>query len=576
MQRKYLVALLAIIALGAFLRFWRITEIPLGLYPDEAMNGNNALEVLATGQFKVFYPENSGREGLFINLQAISVAAFGAKPWALRIVSSLIGTLTIFGVYLVAKELFGNYELRIRNYGGESSSPNSLFVILHSECIALLAAFFLATSYWHLNFSRIGFRAIILPSAASFGIYFLLRGLRTGKRAALILAGIVGGLGFYTYIAYRFMIFVAAVPLIRYWRQWRDGKKHSLQEREGPEEQNRLATPHAIVLFLSITFMVALPIGVYFLRHPQDFSSRADDVSVFSMPSPFKELALSTLKTAGMFFVAGDCNWRHNYACQPQLHPLVAALFAGGLMVALGALILRRKERVFSAALLLSWLIFMMLPEILTHEGIPHALRAIGMIPPVMILASWGATTLGSFVLGLLEKQKQAAPGYAAQLSRIQRELVFLFLLALLLIPLATYQTYFFSWADNKRTYDAFDTGSWHLGKFLARLDPSIKKYVAVNQSGKLARGVPISAQTVMFATDTFREEGQKKANLVYLAGPDIVSGIARPRGSKTLIAVLNPKDLALVHEIMRRYPEFKEWIPGDFLVLQNYANPSQ
>src|SRR3989344_3088031 len=113
-KRTLFSVLLGIIALGAFFRFYLITEIPLGLYPDEAMNGNNALEAIATGDFKFFYPENNGREGLFINIQALSLRAFGNEPWALRLVSALFGTLTILGIYLVTKELFKNYELRIK------------------------------------------------------------------------------------------------------------------------------------------------------------------------------------------------------------------------------------------------------------------------------------------------------------------------------------------------------------------------------------------------------------------------------------------------------------------------------
>jgi len=63
--------LTAILLLAAFFRFWQIGAIPPGLYPDEAMNGNNALEALETGDYKVFYSDNFGREGLFINIQAI-------------------------------------------------------------------------------------------------------------------------------------------------------------------------------------------------------------------------------------------------------------------------------------------------------------------------------------------------------------------------------------------------------------------------------------------------------------------------------------------------------------------------
>ncbi|PIY59526.1 hypothetical protein COY96_01340, partial [Candidatus Wolfebacteria bacterium CG_4_10_14_0_8_um_filter_37_11] len=59
---KYLLILIVIIA--AFLRLYNIIPpvggLPPGLYPDEAMNGNNALEAISTRDYKVFYPENNG------------------------------------------------------------------------------------------------------------------------------------------------------------------------------------------------------------------------------------------------------------------------------------------------------------------------------------------------------------------------------------------------------------------------------------------------------------------------------------------------------------------------------------
>src|SRR3989338_7450549 len=175
-----------ILFLGVFFRFYGLSEIPPGLYPDEAMNGNNALEAITTGDFKWFYPENNGREGLFINIQAISIWIFGNEPWALRAVSALFGALTILGVYLLTKELFRERSSKsetlnpkqIRNSDDPNSKPFRIFKIRnwslfrisdlefrisYGEYIALLSSFFLAVSFWHINFSRIGFRAIMVP-----------------------------------------------------------------------------------------------------------------------------------------------------------------------------------------------------------------------------------------------------------------------------------------------------------------------------------------------------------------------------------------------------------------------------
>jgi len=151
-MKKIWLFLTLVIVLAAFFRFWDLGNIPPGLWSDEAVNGNNTIEALGTHHWKVFYPENFGREGLFINIQSIFVAAFGHYPWALRLPSAIFGVLTVFGLFMMTKELFKG-----------------------KERIALFAAFFLATSFWHINFSRIGFRAIMAPFFLVWSFYFLIR-----------------------------------------------------------------------------------------------------------------------------------------------------------------------------------------------------------------------------------------------------------------------------------------------------------------------------------------------------------------------------------------------------------------
>src|ERR1035437_10716056 len=93
---------------------------------DEAMNGNNAREVLETGRFAPFYPENGGREGLYINVSTLFLRFLGNQAWVLRLPAAIFGILTVWGVYLLAAELY-------------------------SPPVGLLASFFLATSFWHIT-----------------------------------------------------------------------------------------------------------------------------------------------------------------------------------------------------------------------------------------------------------------------------------------------------------------------------------------------------------------------------------------------------------------------------------------
>lgn len=543
-SRIEIMVFVTIILLGAFFRFYLIKETPLGLYPDEAMNGNNALEALETGQFKWFYPENNGREGLFINIQALAVKVFGNEPWALRGVSVLLGTLTILGIYLLTKEL-----LRLKsNLNHERSSTS----------IALLSSFFLATSYWHINFSRIGFRAILIPLVSTLAMYFLLKGLRRGNIWDMVWAGIFAGLGFHTYIAFRFMPFVLAVPVIGYLWRW-------LKSRSTSDGLPAIKScvPCLVLLFLLVSFVVALPVGYYFLQHPEDFIGRSGQVSVFSADQPLKEFLKSNGATWQMFFYQGDCNWRHNYACEPQLHWLAAVFFIIGTFYSIYSVF----KKTLHPSLLLAWLFFMSLPATLTREGLPHALRSIGMIPPVMILSGLGAWLTLEKVLLWFEKQKSRWPQYVSQLSRIQKEIAILLVLILLIIPLATFKNYFLRWAHHANTYFAFTTDLVHLGKYLDQQPPTAQKYVIVNLPGVEVRGIPMPAQTVMFITDTFTETKQKTKNISYVLPGQLE--FINTENKKTIIAPLNGGDRELVKKLREKFPDFKIHAPSDFIVLE-------
>src|SRR3989338_2295473 len=440
-----------VLILGVFFRFYQIKEIPLGLYPDEAMNGSNAQEALATGEFKIFYPENNGREGLFINIQALSVWYFGNTPWALRVVSAFFGTLTILGVFLLAKELFSKPKSQITNTKSQTNSNNINsklqtrisnfgFRISRGKFIALLSAFLVATSYWHINFSRIGFRAILVPFLSAFGMYFLLKGFRKGKILDFVWAGIFIGLGFHTYIAFRMMPLVLLAPLLYYGIIWIAKKFENWKLKiENSDIGMSGCFQCAALLFLFVTFVTALPIGYYFLNHPEDLIGRTGQVSVFAANSPAFEFLKSNAATAGMFFVRGDCNWRHNFACKPELNQIAGFFFAVGVISSLYEL-WKSRFRSFPHLLLLWWAAVMTLPATLTREGLPHALRAIGMIPPVFVLAGYGGYVFASLVLGALEKGYAKFPEMRLRIFRIAREFSLLFLIVPLFIPLMTYE----------------------------------------------------------------------------------------------------------------------------------------
>ncbi len=462
-NKKAIIFLLLILLLAAVFRLWRLDSIPSGLYPDVAINGNDALDSLETGNFKVFYPENNGREGLFIWLIALSFSIFGPSIWAIKIVAAVFGILTVLGVYLLTKELFKSIN---------HQSPG---------IIALLSSFFLAISFWHTNFSRIGFRAIMVPFFLVFGFYLLFRGFNKKQLYNFIISGIFFGFGFYTYISYRFVVFILAIVLLCWW---------FIYKKLDYEKQFLKFTVYCLLS----AFIVALPIGIYFLKNPSDFVGRSGQVSIFSQPNPIYAFGKSLLINLQMFNFYGDVNWRHNFAGSPQLLWPIGIFFLIGIILSIKESVnsFKGKNRLKFTVyiLLLSWFFFMLLSGVLTYEGIPHSLRVIGVIPAVYIFSGLGA-------FWLFEKSKKF---YKTKNQKIAFGLIIaVFLLA---ITYSEFDKYFYQWGKNPEVKNAFSENYLKIGNYLNSLPDNIQKYVIVNQGGvpvPWPNGIPMPAQTPIF-----------------------------------------------------------------------------
>lgn len=513
--------------LAVFFRFLHIMDTPPGLYPDEAMNGTNALQALENNDFLPYYIDNNGREGLFINLQALAIWFFGNEAWVLRIVSAIFGVLAVCGIFLLTKELFQNsqnHESRIKNQGKKEKIHTSYFIIHNSEKIALLSSFFLATSYWHITLSRIGFRAITTPTFSIFAFFFLLRGMRRGSMGDFALSGIMLGLGLNGYIAFRFFPFAFAIPiLIGLWHWW---KTRPIFEKTDTSTSSCL--PCGIVLVGIFTIAICAPLIIYFGTHMEDFAARTGQVSIFADEHPLRAFAISNIKTVGMLFIIGDCNSRHNFPCLPALHPIVAIAFLYGLWIMVQRIRAPDTETILPETTLIAWLFFLSLPATLTREGMPHALRSIGMIPPVMIIAAFGAYMLWEKLGNIWNKR-----------------------LLLIIIPLTTAFLYFGIWAKAPSTASAFSQDLSDLANYMRSLPPSTVKYLIVNLDHE---GLPVSAQSVVYLTNTATTKTQKDQNVTYL--PRLNPARRITIGTQpTIIGFVAFHDTALEQELEQAFP---------------------
>jgi 4-amino-4-deoxy-L-arabinose transferase-like glycosyltransferase len=368
-----------VLLLALFARTWQITELPAGLFPDQAANGEDALAILH-GDLHPFYERGNGREALFFYLQAAMIAVFGIGVWPMFLASALVGIATVGVTFAAGRRLFGPVP-------------------------GLLAALFLATSPWHVTLSRTGFRAVLVPLFIALTFFFaacLVSASTAGRRRLSALAmGISFGLGWYTYIAYR--VFAVVAFLFGFLLLVADGIRR-------PRFLGIRRFKGVLTLALAAAAITVTPLAHYFLKHPDAFAGRAGHVSVFNPDLNHGDVAGTITDVAERsvlaFFTAGDVNPRHNVPGAPFLSSIPATFFLVGLLVAIRRS-LQFLHRLFHGRptrgtapylILLLTVVFMLAPAVATAEGIPHGLRSIGEIPAVFLLAGiGGARVLHAF-----------------------------------------------------------------------------------------------------------------------------------------------------------------------------------
>src|SRR5919109_2365667 len=98
------VALLAILALGAFMRLWELNT--LGFNSDEAVYAGQAAAIAEDPTLKDIFPVFRAHPLLFQYVLAV-LFKFGVSDFAARVVAVMIGLITVFLVYRLGDTLYG-------------------------------------------------------------------------------------------------------------------------------------------------------------------------------------------------------------------------------------------------------------------------------------------------------------------------------------------------------------------------------------------------------------------------------------------------------------------------------------
>lgn len=396
MQSKYTkIFLVIIIALASFLRLWQLGNVPISPDWDEVALGYDAYSIIKTGrdEFGNFLPVvlrsfDDYKPALYTYLTIPSVLIFGLTAFATRLPSAIFGILTVLAVYFLVKELFKRLD------------------------IALLSAFLLSISPWHIQFSRIAFESNIGLAFNVFTALFFIKGLK--RPWLLSLSAVCATLSIYAYQSEKVFtpLLVGALVLIY--------------------SKDLIRIPRKFLLSAVIFGLIFItPMATYIITNKEALL-RAQATLAFSDKTTFlkdnimrlqvdKENSnligqvidnrrVLYLKTGisgylshfdlNWLFITGDIN-RHHAPGMGLLYLWELPFVLAGiyLLIFYKSLGFNRK----SAYLILTWFLLAPVPAAFT-SGVPHAVRTLNFLPTFQIFTAIGILGVGKVVLSIRYK----------------------------------------------------------------------------------------------------------------------------------------------------------------------------
>lgn len=380
-RSRELTLLLLIITVAAGLRLWRLDSIPPGINQDEAVHAYDAWSLLKTGRdhdgarWPIFFRAfGDYHPGPFVYAIIPFEAIWGLNVIAARMPAALIGIAAIPLAYCLLRKRYG-------------------------ETVGLLAAAMLAISPWHVHLSRLAFEAGTCPTLLLLG-FVLLQSAHPMRAASheqtnrakqlvlLLAAGLVFGLTTWTYHAMRAVVPMLLLVVLVFYR--------------APIRKafNAPGTRLNFISFLGGLLVGLTPFLAASILAPEQAWARAAAV----VGGAQNESVDSTLTGWGrnylahfsptFLFLQGDQSEIQSLPGFGQMH-LFGMLF---LPMGIIHILTHRGDRF--GRLLLMWMLIGPLPAALTHWNGGHALRSVGMLPPVEIISAFGAAQLLAFARG--------------------------------------------------------------------------------------------------------------------------------------------------------------------------------
>jgi hypothetical protein len=349
-------AVLAILALGAYLRFYHLNDVPREMTSDHVEKLLDINDVLQ-GRYSIFFPRNTGREPFQFYYTALLMRLFDLplSHLALKIGTALAGSATLLFVFLLARELGG--------------TEVGLWTMLLS-----------AIARWPIALSRAGLRYPFAPLFVAATFYFLARGLKSGRRSDFIWAGFFAGVGLQGYSSFRVVPLILLI-LLALWLI-----------RPGQTYQARWQLLSYSFWLTTTMLVTSIPLFRFMLDRPDLFWERIlTRISTAEQPLPGDALSIlgqNLYRVLLMFNYTRDEVWTVNISNWPTLSPLLAGLFGLGLIT---FAVRAARGDWWATFVMVAWLM-LLLPSALSlafPSENPSMARAGASVPFVFLMAAW-------------------------------------------------------------------------------------------------------------------------------------------------------------------------------------------
>ncbi|MFY9552409.1 MAG: hypothetical protein WAU32_14780, partial [Thermoanaerobaculia bacterium] len=377
-RRIALILFLAVLAIGVFFRFYRLSELPAHPHSDHVEDLFN-IEDLDAGQRPVFFERNTGQAPLPFYWIWLLHRLFGLPLHftLLKVSLALIGLLVVPATYVLGRTL-GGWRL------------------------GLFAAAFAAWSMWATLGARRGLSYPFAVFPAALALAGLIAWMRTGQRRHALLAGLWLGVGQHGYNAFKIAPLLVPLAML-------------LALTDGRWKGRRLRIFGDALLMAGTALIVFLPLLDYAVKEPQWFFHRIltrVTGEERSLAAPALVLFGRNLKNMALaFHWKGDGGWIHAVIDEPFLDPATGAFLLAGIV--LGFALWLRGSRAWGLVLLSLpvWTLASSLNLAFPHEN-PGITRSAVALPSIMALCALPAAWIAGEAVRL-RSWRRLAPAAA-------------------------------------------------------------------------------------------------------------------------------------------------------------------